>query len=140
MSRDKEYQRLLNSKRWSELRAWKMQQSPLCELCLAGNFVRSSVDIHHIVPVESAKSRDEMERLCFDPSNLQALCIPCHIRVHQEARSHTKAKVQENKKKGLERWIARHAASSDLATCQLLPDQGSATTCPDGMEQDPEPT
>lgn len=140
MSRDKEYQRLLNSAKWRELRAWKLQQNPLCELCQAEGFIRSAVDIHHIVPVESAKTRDEMARMCFDPGNLQALCIPCHIRVHKDARSHTKAKVQENKRRSLERWIARHAASSDLATGQLLPDQGSATTCPDGREQDPEPT
>lgn len=36
--------------------------------------------------------------------------------------------------------LASKRASSYLATGQLLPDQGSATTCPDGREQDPEPT
>ena len=76
MSRNKDYQRLLNSKRWKELRALKLQQNPLCELCQAEGYVASAIDIHHKIPVESARTPQEMEALCFNPSNLQSLCIP----------------------------------------------------------------
>ena len=75
MSRNKEYQRLLNSKRWKELRAWKLQQNPLCELCQAEGYVTSAIDIHHKTPVESARTPQEMEALCFNPSNLQSLLL-----------------------------------------------------------------
>lgn len=112
MSRDKEYQRLLNSAKWRELRAWKLQQNPLCELCQAEGFIRSSVDIHHIVPVESAKTRDEMARMCFDPSNLQALCIPCHIRVHKEMGKGTKVNHKERTNQYLKRWIDKHTSKN----------------------------
>ena len=112
MSRDKEYQRLLNSAKWRELRAWKLQQNPLCELCQAEGFIRSAVDIHHIVPVESAKPREEMARMCFDPSNLQALCIPCHIRVHKEMGKGTKVNHKERTTQYLKRWIDKHTSKN----------------------------
>ena len=104
MSRNKDYQRLLNSKRWKELRAWKLQQNPLCELCQAEGYVTSAIDIHHKTPVESARTPQEMEALCFNPSNLQSLCIPCHQRVHREARSHTKEAHLQRERDRLERW------------------------------------
>ena len=106
MSRNKDYQHLLNSKRWKQLREWKLQQNPLCELCEAEGFVRSAIDVHHKTPVESARTPQEMEQLCFNPSNLQALCISCHSKVHREARSHTKASHQQREHDRFERWKA----------------------------------
>ena len=106
MSRNKDYQHLLNSKRWKQLREWKLQQNPLCELCEAEGFVRSAIDVHHKTPVESASTPQEMEQLCFTPSNLQALCISCHSKVHREARSHTKASHQQRERDRFERWKA----------------------------------
>lgn len=108
MSRDKDYQHLLNSKRWRELRAWKLNAQPLCELCEAEGYVRSAVDVHHKTPVESARTPSEMERLCFDPANLQSLCIPCHAKVHKEMGSRKASGHIERENQRLERWIERH--------------------------------
>ena len=104
MSRNKDYQRLLNSKRWKEIRAWKLQQNPLCELCQAEGYVTSAIDIHHIDPCENSRTLAEMEEKCFRVSNLQSLCIPCHQRVHREAKSHTKAAHLQRERDRLERW------------------------------------
>ena len=48
-----------------------------------------------------------MERLAYnlDGNNLEALCIPCHIKTHQEMRSHTKEKVKENKARARRRFM-----------------------------------
>lgn len=108
MSRDKRYQKLLNSKRWKELRAWKLEQNPLCELCQAEGYVTSAIDIHHKEPVESGRTEFEMEQLCFNPNNLQSLCISCHAKVHREALSHTKAAHKQREDERLQRWIDRH--------------------------------
>lgn len=108
MSRNKDYQRLLNSTRWKKLRQWKLQQQPLCELCEAEGYVVSAVDVHHIQPCESAKTLAEMETLCFNPANLQSLCIPCHIAVHAALRSHSKEAHKEREGQRLERWRAKH--------------------------------
>lgn len=108
MSRDKNYQKLLNSKRWKQLRMWKLAQNPLCEMCEAEGKVVAAIDVHHRDPVEECKSQAEMEARCFNPNNLVSLCIPCHIKVHQEARSHTMSSHQQRERERLERWIARH--------------------------------
>ena len=69
--------------------------------------MRSAVDVHHKRPVEFAKTEQEMERLAYnlDGNNLEALCIPCHIKTHQEMRSHTKEKVKENKERARRRFM-----------------------------------
>ena len=54
-----------------------------------------------------AKTEQQMERLVYnlDGNNLEALCIPCHIKTHQEMRSHTKEKVAENKARARRRFM-----------------------------------
>lgn len=48
-----------------------------------------------------------MEWLAYNlgGDNLEALCIPCHIKTHQEMRSHTKEKVAENKARARLRFM-----------------------------------
>ena len=109
MSRDPRYQKLLNSKRWQEVKAivWRRAEG-LCERCKAEGRLTPGVDCHHIVPVEGAKTiegPDGMEARCYNPNNCQLLCVPCHIKVHQEMRSHTKAEVKANRQRAFERWI-----------------------------------
>ena len=89
MSRNPQYQKLLNSKRWKQLRISYLREHPLCEVCLSQNKISSAIDVHHRVPVESAKTLEDMERLAYDRNNLQALCIPCHTEIHRQMRSHT---------------------------------------------------
>lgn len=107
MSRNKNYQHLLNSKRWKELRQEYLQSHPLCEQCLSEGYVTAAVDVHHITPVESAHCQADMEVLTFGWHNLKALCIPCHIKVHQEMRSHTKEAHKEREDDRLKQWIDR---------------------------------
>ena len=98
------------------IRADYLRQHPLCERCrregiaagvLPDGYVTSAVDVHHKIPVERAKTTYEMERLAYnmDGNNLEALCIPCHIKTHQEMRSHTKDKVKENKERARRRFL-----------------------------------
>ena len=100
MSRDPRYQKLLNSQRWTEVKrvVWQRTQG-LCERCREEGFITAGVDCHHIVPVESAKTVQEMERLAFNPANCRLLCVACHIRTHKELRSHYKENVQANKQR-----------------------------------------
>ena len=105
MSRDPRYQKLLNSKRWKELRAWKLRQTEgYCEICYREGWRgidALAVDIHHKIPVESVIDQGEeaMKRVCFNPANLMALCVRHHVEIHQQAGSHTKEAVEERKKK-----------------------------------------
>ena len=109
MSRDPRYQRLLNDKRWAEVKAivWK-RANGLCEQCLQEGIARGTeqgpLDCHHINPVESGRNEAEMEALCYNPDNIRLLCVPHHIEVHAQMKSHTKAKVRENKARARERF------------------------------------
>ena len=106
MSRNKTYQRLLNSRKWTATKriVWKNAEG-LCELCLKEGIYTPGVDVHHIKPVETGRTVQEMERLAYNPANCQLLCIACHIKVHQDMRTHTKEKVKENKERARQRFM-----------------------------------
>jgi len=109
MSRDKRYQKLLNDRRWKLLRAEVFKRANgLCEECLQQGIYTPGVDVHHIVPVESGKSIQEMERLAYNPANCRLLCIPCHIKAHQQMGSHTAKYHKENYKKARNRFMERN--------------------------------
>ena len=113
MSRDPRYQRLLNDRRWRELRIAYLREHPLCERCIregkaAGvpeGYITPAIDVHHRVPVETAKTMAEMERLAYDWNNLEALCIPCHSRTHREMGKGTKALAKQRAQERHTRWI-----------------------------------
>jgi len=111
MSRDPRYQRLLNSPRWKTLRIAYLREHPLCERCIregkaAGvpeGYITPAIDVHHRVPVETAKTLQEMERLAYDWNNLEALCIPCHCKTHQEL-GRGKAMSKQRAAQRFDRW------------------------------------
>ena len=115
MSRDKRYQKLLNDKRWLEVKRFVWQRADgLCERCKREGiaehgvpYITPGVDCHHKIPVESANPDDPqaMERLAYDVNNIELLCVACHIKTHQEMRSHTKEKVKENKARARRRFM-----------------------------------
>lgn len=108
MSKDANYNRMIQSRRWLELRRWKISQDPLCQDCMEKNLVTPAEEVHHIVPVESATSIQEMERLMFNPNNLASLCRECHKLRHQLMRSHSKERVKENRERNVERFKKRY--------------------------------
>lgn len=111
MSRDKNYQRLLNAPQWAKVKAIvKARAGGLCERCKAEGYITPGVDCHHIVPVESGKTLAEMERLCYDwQHNIQLLCVPCHIKTHAEQRSHSKEAHKQRENDRLSQWIAKNS-------------------------------
>jgi 5-methylcytosine-specific restriction endonuclease McrA len=104
-----EHQALYNSKAWQELKAFTKQRAGgLCERCKADGYITTGVDCHHIVPWETGRTMEEVKRLFFNPNNLRLLCIPCHIKTHQELMSHKAEQVAEKKKRSAERrasWL-----------------------------------
>lgn len=106
---------IYNSKSWKQLRARKLAEFPLCEMCIAegqakgikrGYLTRARC-VHHIVPIETASTKGDMWRLALDWGNLQSLCRRHHSEVHNDAGYHTKEAVQERKQSAFERWLER---------------------------------
>jgi len=63
---------------WRKLRRVKLNNNPLCEICLAKCKVVQAEEVDHIKPV----SRYPELRLIYD--NLQSLCVTCHSKKTRE--------------------------------------------------------
>lgn len=107
MRQDGLYRKLLNSKRWRELRVKKLNNNPLCESCLRKGITRAASCVHHITPVESAKSDADAVALCYSYSNLQSLCRECHNEIHIAERYNSKAKHKERELDRQSKWRIR---------------------------------
>ena len=99
----------MHTKQWKAVRAKYLQLHPYCERCLEEGRIASAVDVHHIIPVETGKTYQEMEYLCYGNagSNLRALCIPCHIKTHAEMKSHSRKAHQQRAKDRNAQWLEK---------------------------------
>ena len=103
---------IYNSREWKELRRAKLRANPLCEQCIKdgeavgipGGYIRSARCVHHVVPIETARTKEEMRRLAFDWNNLMSLCKSCHARIHKELGSNTAKIVRQRTEARQDRW------------------------------------
>ena len=96
---------IYNSREWKELRIAKLRSTNgLCEECLKEGIITSARCVHHVVPIETARTKDEMKRLAFDVNNLRALCFACHARIHKELGSNTAKIVRQRAEARQDRW------------------------------------
>ena len=100
------YNRLINSTRWRAIRAQQLAEHPFCELCAKKGVYYPATEVHHIIPIDSARTEEEAERLAYDiNSNLMSLCRKCHNAVHAAERSHSRKSHQKRAEEELARWI-----------------------------------
>ena len=101
------YKRLIGSADWRRVRAQQLADHPFCELCAKKGvyYQTGATEVHHIIPIDSARTEEEAERLAYDPSNLSSLCRECHNKLHAADRSHSKEAHQRRAEEELARWI-----------------------------------
>lgn len=98
---------IYNSREWHELRAAKLRSTNgLCEECMKQGIVTAARCVHHVVPIETARTKDEMRRLAIDCGlqGLKALCFACHARIHKELGSNTAKIVRQRAEARQDRW------------------------------------
>ena len=108
----KDKSEIYNSREWKELTIQKKRANPLCEQCIKdgeaigipGGYVKSVECVHHIIPIETARTKEEMRRLAFDWNNLMSLCKSCHARIHKELGSNTAKIVRARAEARQDRW------------------------------------
>ncbi|MBL3917049.1 HNH endonuclease [Bacteroides thetaiotaomicron] len=113
MSRNPHYIKMINSVRWKQLRAEKLRNNPVCEVCEANDLSTLATEVHHKTPVESVPHELGMRQLMFDYNNLQSLCHACHSEIHRCAFSHSKEAIQANNKRATERFVDKFLKPSD---------------------------
>ena len=120
---------IYNSREWKELRIAKLRSTNgLCEECMKDGVVTQATCVHHVVPIETAKTKDEMKRLAFDWNNLMSLCQSCHNRIHKELGSNTAKVVKARAEARQDRW-ADNLMSKFTTT---KPDDEPTTQTPGG--------
>ncbi len=100
MGRNKEYRKLINSRKWQRLRLNALSKTNyLCAVCLKNDITTPATEVHHITPVETGTNLLHMKQLCYDHNNLLAVCKECHKKEHIKLQSYTKNEVQKRNKK-----------------------------------------
>lgn len=84
MAKDKDYIKLIHTKRWLRLRRDVLTANPLCEQCTRDGYLTPATEVHHRRPVEYGTNLSEKRRLMYDPDNLMAVCHGCHVKIHIE--------------------------------------------------------
>lgn len=107
MAKGKDYVRLIHSRRWLRLRRAVLEAHPVCQDCLAAGRLSPATEVHHVRPVEDAPTRAGKEERMYDPSNLRALCRPCHRAAHVRMGQGGKAGAQRRAKAQAEEAIGR---------------------------------
>ena len=132
----KDKQEIYNSREWKELTILKKRANPLCEQCIKdgeavgipGGYIRSATCVHHIIPIETARTKDEMRRLAFDWNNLMSLCKSCHARIHKELGSNTAKIVRQRAEARQDRWadnlMSKFVKQEDDGTGTMETDSG----------------
>jgi 5-methylcytosine-specific restriction protein A len=70
-------QKIYNSTRWQKLRAEKLMQQPVCEICnenLAEHVHHKDSFMNYV--------QDLRVNVAFDSNNLQSVCAQCHSKLH----------------------------------------------------------
>ena len=101
------YKRLIGSADWRRVRAQQLAEHPFCELCAKKGvyYQTGATEVHHIMPVDSARTEEEAERLAYGTSNLMSLCHKCHSDLHKAEHSHSRKSHQKRAEEELARWI-----------------------------------
>jgi len=65
-------QAFYQSNDWRNLRAFKLQVSPLCQRCYKKGKLVAATEVHHIIDIADDPSK------IVDFTNLESLCKSCH--------------------------------------------------------------
>lgn len=67
--------RLGYDRRWEKVRAAKLLDSPLCEVCEAEGRLTPAEEVHHIRPISDGGD-------IYLSDNLMSICHSCHMKIH----------------------------------------------------------
>lgn len=113
MSKNATYIRLINTKRWRDLRMKKLKEHPICTICEEKGISTLATEVHHVIPVEKGKTESQMSDLMYNYNNLMSVCHDCHVQIHKEMFSHTKANVKASKARQTTRFVDKYLKSNE---------------------------
>ena len=113
MAKNAIYKKLIHTTKWLKLRKQVLTDHPLCQRCLEQGVTTPAVEVHHIVPAETAINQRDMSALMYDYHNLRALCHNCHVLTHAEmGRSGKEARRKRNDEQ-LNQFVKKYIQTDD---------------------------
>lgn len=82
---DEERRKIYKSTRWRKLRALKIAEQPLCEMCLKEGKTTIAEDVHHIESFMSTDDKVLRIALAYDYENLMSICKTHHQMIHNKS-------------------------------------------------------
>lgn len=82
---EEERRKIYKSTRWRKLRALKIAEQPLCEMCLAEGKTTIAEDVHHIQSFMSTDDKVLRIALAYDYENLMSICKTHHQMIHNKS-------------------------------------------------------
>ena len=76
------WRKYYGTKVWRDLREQKLQEQPLCEICLRNDKITPATQVHHIVPFGQGEDEQERWELFLNYDNLMSICKHCHAIIH----------------------------------------------------------
>lgn len=77
-------EKLYSTSAWRKARASKLQETPLCELCMIHNKIKPADQIHHAIKFDRQPTPELQYKLLTDKDNLVSLCFRCHSHIHYQ--------------------------------------------------------
>lgn len=78
---NEKYSKFYQSTAWQRVRRLKLQQQPMCEVCLQQGLYTMADMVHHKTELRTPIIGWEKR---LDMSNLQSICYECHNRIDHE--------------------------------------------------------
>lgn len=82
---EEERRKIYKSTRWRKLRALKIAEQPLCEMCLKEGKTTIAEDVHHIESFMSTDDKVLRLALAYDYENLMSICKMHHQMIHNKS-------------------------------------------------------
>lgn len=82
---EEERRKIYKSTRWRKLRALKIVEQPLCEMCLKEGKITIAEDVHHIQSFMSTDDKVLRIALAYDYENLMSICKIHHQMIHNKS-------------------------------------------------------
>lgn len=82
---EEERRKIYKSTRWRKLRALKIAEQPLCEMCLKEGKTTIAEDVHHIESFMSTDDKVLRLALAYDYENLMSICKTHHQMIHNKS-------------------------------------------------------
>lgn len=110
---DKQYRKLIHTRKWRALRKEKLTNTIWCEDCRDNGVQTLATEVHHVTPVMSSDLPSRMAELAYDYNNLRALCHRCHCRRHSLPWKDKKAQAIATAKQTHESFVSRFFGATD---------------------------